>query len=274
MRLGIFAKTFSGADPHTVLAQVKAASFDVVQYNMACSGLDAMPAAISPDIAKAVHDAATKTKVAVAAVSGTYNMIHPDTAKRHDGHAKLAVLAEHCATMGTSLITLCTGTRDSTDQWRHHPDNNSTAAWSDLMASMEIALVIAETHDITLGIEPELGNVVNSAIKARTLLDTFKSPRLKIIFDAANFFEVESPESQRRIISEAIDLLGPDIVMAHAKDRNADGSFATAGTGVLDFRHYVACLRALDFRGPFVTHGLASAEANGVATYLKKILGE
>ena len=153
MRLGIFAKTFAGADPHTVLAQVKAAGFDVAQYNMACSGLEAMPAQISTAIAQAVHDAALKTKVDVVAVSGTYNMIHPDLAKRQDGHARLEVLAEHCAAMGTSLITLCTGTRDPVDQWHHHPDNNSIAAWSDLLASMETALAIAEKYKITLGIE-------------------------------------------------------------------------------------------------------------------------
>jgi sugar phosphate isomerase/epimerase len=274
MRLGIFAKTFPGTDPHTVLAQVKAAGFDVAQYNMACSGLEAMPAQISAGIAQAVQDAALKTNVDVAAVSGTYNMIHPEIAKRQDGHARLAVLAEHCAAMGTSLITLCTGTRDAVDQWRHHPDNNSTSAWSDLLASMEIALAIAEKHNVTLGIEPELANVVNSAVKARTLLDTFKTPHLKIIFDAANLFEVEALEDQRRIIAKAIDLLGSDIIMAHAKDRNFDGSFATAGKGVLDFPHYIACLRTLDFKGPLVTHGLAAAEANAVAKYLKTIVGD
>ncbi len=272
MRLGIFAKTFAGTDARDVLSQVKAAGFDVAQYNMACSGLNAMPAQIPDAVAAALHQAALKTKVEVVAVSGTYNMIHPDIEKREQGHKRLAVLAASCANMATNLITLCTGTRDPIDQWQHHPDNNSASAWTDLLASMEKATAIAETHNITLGIEPELGNVVNSADKARLLFDTLQSPHVKIIFDPANLFEIAPIEEQRRIISQAIDILAPEIVMAHAKDRNADGSFATAGKGVLDFTHYLTCLRALDFKGPLVTHGLAANEAKGVAKFLKDIL--
>jgi sugar phosphate isomerase/epimerase len=273
MKLGIFAKTFAGTDPQTVLRQVKAAGFDVAQYNMACSGLDAMPTQITDDVAAAVHEAAQTTKVDIVAVSGTYNMIHPDVKKREEGHARLAILAASCASMGTKLITLCTGTRHPVDQWHHHHDNNSTEAWSDLLASMAIAITIAEKYNVILGIEPELANVVNSADKARTLIDTLQSPHLKIIFDPANLFEIVPLDEQRRIVARAIDILGPDIVMAHAKDRNPDGSFATAGKGVLDYSHYLGCLRTLDFTGPLVTHGLAANEAHFVAKFLKDILG-
>ena len=274
MKLGIFAKTFSGNDPQSVLTQVKAAGFDVTQYNMACSGLDAMPTEILQATADAVRHAAATTGVEIAAVSGTYNMIHPDVAKRVAGHEKLAVLAQSCAAMGANLITLCTGTRDSQDQWREHPENNSPEAWADLLASMETAIAIAEKYEVCLGIEPELANVVNSAAKAKLLIDTMKSARLKIIFDPANLFESEPLENQRRIISSAIDLLGPHITMTHAKDRKADGSFATAGKGVLDFSHYIKCLRALDFNGPLVTHGLKAEEAPDVAKFLGEKLSE
>ena len=54
MRLGIFAKTFAGSDPGTVLAASKAAGFAGVQYNMACSGLAAMPDALSAQDVAAV----------------------------------------------------------------------------------------------------------------------------------------------------------------------------------------------------------------------------
>jgi sugar phosphate isomerase/epimerase len=45
--------------------------------------------------------------------------------------------------MGTSVITLCTGTRDPENMWRWHPENASSQAWSDLLSSMEAALRIA-----------------------------------------------------------------------------------------------------------------------------------
>ena len=274
IQLGIFAKTFPGSDPKTVLAAVRAAGYTATQYNMACSGLAAMPDAIELPAAQAVAHAAHEQGVSMTAVSGTYNMIHPDPAVRAAGHARLATLAASCAALGTRVITLCTGTRDAQDQWRAHPDNTTPEAWRDLLASMETAIGIADQHDVFLGIEPELANVVDSAQRARALIDQLGSQRLRIVLDPANLFEVTTPDEQRRTVSAAIDLLADRIVMGHAKDRHADGRFATAGTGVLDYPHYLACLKRVGFNGPLITHGLVADEAAGVAVFLRKVLAE
>jgi sugar phosphate isomerase/epimerase len=274
MKLGIFAKTFEGTQPEPVLTAVAEAGFAGAQYNMACSGLPSMPEEISEAEAQAVAEAAGKTGVEIVAVSGTYNMIHPDLALRQAGHRRLAVIAERCAAMSTSLITLCTGTRDPLDQWREHPDNDAPEAWRDLLKAMEAAVEIAERYNVDLGIEPELANVINSAEKARRLIDELKSQRIKIVLDPANLFEIETPDAQRTIVSSAIDLLADRIVMAHAKDRNPDGSFTTAGRGVLDYGHYLGQLKAIGFTGSLVTHGLAAKEATGVATFLTEMLAE
>lgn len=269
MKLGIFAKTFEGTEPDTVLKAVADAGFSCAQYNMACSGLAAMPDDISEQQALSVAAAARASGVEIVAVSGTYNMIHPDRATRQAGHRRLAVLAGRCAAMSTGLITLCTGTLDPLDQWGEHRDNNSPEAWRDLLEAMGTAVEIAERYYVDLGIEPELANVVNSAAKARRLIDELKSPRIKIVLDPANLFEVETLEEQRTIVSSAIDLLGDRIVMAHAKDRTKDGRFATAGKGVLDYSYYLRKLTEIGFDGSLITHGLSSLEAHGVAEFLK-----
>jgi sugar phosphate isomerase/epimerase len=274
MELGIFAKTFEGKDPVPVMSAAKAAGFSTVQYNMACSGLASMPDVISETQAVAVSQAAQKSVVSVAAVSGTYNMIHPDVAVRDKGLARLQVLASRAHAMGTRVITLCTGTRDAEDQWRHHPDNTSRQAWKDLLAAMQSALAIAETHDVELAIEPELANVVSSAAKARELIAELRSSRLRVVLDAANLFEQASTEEQRRIVSSAVDSLADRIVMAHAKDRSADGGFVAAGRGVLDYGHYLSCLKRVGFDGPLVTHGLSAEEALGVSAFLRSALGK
>ena len=272
MRLGIFAKTFPGSEPGTVMAAARAAGYGVVQYNMACSGLPAMPETIPDGIAEAVRTAALDQALDVAAISATYNMIHPDPAQRWHGHDSLEVIAGAAQRMGTRLLTLCTGTRDPDDQWRGHPDNASPEAWRDLAASLETALDIAERYDVDLGIEPELANVIDSAAKARAIIDEMASPRLKIVLDPANLFEVASLAEQQRLVSEAIDLLADRIVMAHAKDRDAAGGFTTAGKGVLDYDRYLAGLARIGFDGPLVTHGLAAAEAAEVAAFLEEKL--
>ena len=223
MNLGIFAKTFEGTDPDIVLSAVAAAGYSAAQYNMICSGLPALPDAIPGHVATEIVAAARRTGVEIVSMSGTYNMIHPDPAVRARGHRHLDILASSCAAMSIRLITLCTGTRDPVNQWRAHPDNNEPAAWHDLLDSMETAVRVADAYNVDLGIEPELANVINSAQKARRLIDEIGSPRLKVVLDPANLFDVAPIDRQRRIVASAIDLLADRIVMGHAKDRTPDG---------------------------------------------------
>ena len=274
MQLGIFAKTFPGAEPRSVLAAVAAAGFATTQYNLACSGLPSMPDAVPAGAAADVANAARSAGVSLCALSGTYNMIHPDPAARARGLARFAHVAEAARDMGARLVTLCTGTRDPHDQWKAHPDNSSREAWADLIAAMQDALAIAGRLDVDLGVEPELANVIDSAAKARRLIDELGSPRVRIVLDPANLFERESLEDQRRIVGAAVDLLADRIVMGHAKDRAADGGFVAAGAGALDYPFYLRALKRIGFSGPLVTHGLSAAEAPGVARFLTSALAE
>jgi sugar phosphate isomerase/epimerase len=114
--------------------------------------------------------------------------------------------------------------------------------------------------------------VVSSARRARDLLDELRAPCLAIVLDPANLFEKAPAVERQRLIAEAIDLLGPDLAMAHAKDRAADGSFVAAGAGVIDFAGFVARLRGAGFDGPLVTHGLTASEAPAVAARLGAII--
>lgn len=274
MRLGIFAKTFGGNSPYQVLPAAAAAGYSAVQYNLTCSGLPPMPDEIPASVVQDIADAAARNHLSLAALSGTYNMIHPEPAVRAQGHARLARLAAAAAGIKTHLITLCTGTRDPLDPWRAHPENRSTSAWKDLLASMEAAVKIADQQDLFLGIEPELANVIHSARSARQLLDEIRSPRLKIVFDPANLFETASLDEQRRLVAEAIDLLADRIALGHAKDRTESGAFTTAGQGVLDYPHYFACLKSVQFDGTIVTHGLSAPAARAVASFLYAAMEE
>ena len=272
MKIGIFAKTFPGTDPQTVLTQVAGAGFVTTQYNMSCSGLPSLPNAIDDTVNAAVREAAASCGVEIVALSGTFNMIHPDPAVRDAGLRRLALLARAAPAMGTGLVTLCTGTRDPDDQWRVHPDNATPQAWRDLLTSMEAAVRTAEEAGVDLGVEPEQANVVSSASAARRLIDELASPRVKIVFDAANLFEVATDAKRRAIVSEGLDLLADRIAIAHAKDRRPDGAFASAGAGVLDYPHYVSELRRVGFRGALVAHGLEARDAPRVAAFLRTSL--
>jgi sugar phosphate isomerase/epimerase len=155
--------------------------------------------------------------------------------------------------------------------WRGHPANSRPDAWADLLTAQ--ALAVAEEYDLWLAIEPETANVIDSPAKARRLLDELRSPRLKIIIDPANLFHVEDLPHQRAILDTTFHLLGPDIVLAHAKDvLVVDGTVhhVAAGTGLLDYAYYLTLLRHAPV--PLIVHGLAEAEVECALAFLQRAL--
>ena len=274
MQLGIFAKTFLRSTVEEMLDAVLAHKLDCIQFNFACAGLESLPESIDPVMAKRIGDAVRKRGIRMAAISGTFNMIHPDPKQRADGFRRLEVIAANCQAIGTNLITLCTGTRDPGDMWRAHPDNDSADAWRDLLSGMHRGLQIAERYDLLLGVEPELANVINSAQKARQLLDEMKTPRLKIVMDGANLLHAPELSRTSAIWKQAFDLLGSEIIIAHAKDLATDGSFVAAGKGALDYDLYLRLLRSVQFDGPLILHGLSEGEVDASTRLLRDKLNK
>ena len=202
MQVGIFAKTFPGTDPLSVLSAVRDSGYAGTQFNLACCGLPSMPDAVPEPLVAATRSAAQATGVVLAALSGTYNMAHPDPSVRQKGLRQLAVVIETAAVLSIPLVTLCTGTRHPSDQWAHHPENTDPTAWADMATEMSKALALAEEHGVDLGIEPEQANIVTSATDAKRLISEMRSKRLRIVLDPANLFENATP-SQARAIVEA-----------------------------------------------------------------------
>lgn len=273
MRLGIFTKTFSRPSLEGVLDAVAWYGLRETQFNLSAAGLPSMPEEIDPALADRVREAAAARDVVLAAVSGTFNMAHPDERVRRDGLRRLGVISGACQRLGTSTITLCTGTRDPENMWRRHPDNATPKAWRDMLATMQAALETAEEQGVTLAFEPETGNVVDSAKKGRRLLDEMRSPRLKVIMDAANLFEADDPARRlsrsQEVLHEAFELLGGDVVIAHAKDVKASGGFVPAGKGDLDYDLYLEHLVEAGFDGPLVLHGLGEEEVERCLSFLQ-----
>jgi sugar phosphate isomerase/epimerase len=270
MNIGIFAKTFSRPALEATLDAVVAHGIDTVQFNLSCAGLPTLPELLPADKADQIRHALAVRGIRMAAISGTFNLIHPDPNVRDEGLRRLDVLAAACATLETGIITLCTGTRDPDDMWRRHPGNASPDAWQDLLVSMRKAVAIAEAHDVILGIEPEVSNVVDSAARARRLLDELGSPRVKIIMDGANLFHAGELRHMHSVLDEAFALLGPDIMLAHAKDLREDGAagHVAAGTGLLDYDHYLARLGQAGYTGPLILHSLAEEQVDAAVAFL------
>lgn len=274
MDIGIFSKTFIQPSLQECLDAVLDHGLTKVQFNMSNAGLPPLPDFIDPEIEQKVFQETRLRNIQIVAVSGTFNMIHPNVAERKLGLKRLRTLAASCKGIGTSVITLCTGTRNPTSMWKKHRENSDQSAWDELLATMEQAIHIAEDYDIILAFEPEMSNVIDNAQKGRMLLDTMKSENLKVVMDPANLFEMETVNKMQETLDEAFHLLGDDIVISHAKDIIVNGEleFVAAGEGILDYDAYLRLLRSTNFRGPLILHGLEVQQVDKSVHFLRKKL--
>ena len=248
--LGIFSKTFPRPTFEAVLDAVRAHGLSIIQFKFGVDNISS---------ASEIRDALCVKGVTVAAVSGTFNMIDPDAGRRRENLRSLGPLAEDARFIGAPMLTLCTGTRDPDDMWRAHPDNATAEAWRDLIRSITEALEVTESSGVTLGIEPEPGNVVSTARRARALLDEVCHPRLRIVIDAANLLGPHA--DQQAVLPEAFHLLGPDIALVHAKERITPGAR-------LDWDFYCRQITSCGYAGPVILHGFPE---EGVAEAIRLV---
>jgi sugar phosphate isomerase/epimerase len=272
MRLGIFARTFQRNSLEEILDAIVEHSIRAVHFNYACAGLASLPEEIEEGALQAIRKSFQDRNLDRVAVSGTFNAIHPDREFRKKQTDLCCGVIRSAKPLGTGVVTLCTGTRDADNMWRRHPDNESEAAWKDLLATLEILVSVAEEEGTILGIEPETANVIDSAPKARRLLDAMKTPTLKIVLDGANLFFPETLDRMEEILKEATDLLGPDLIMAHAKDivHDPNRKSQAAGTGLLDYEIYLRCLSEAGFDGPLILHNLEESEVETSLAFVRE----
>jgi len=270
MEIGIFTKAFSRPSLAETLDAVAGHGLRSVQFNMACAGLESMPDHVPPGVADHIRRVADQKGIAIAALSGTFNMIHPDPRVRRQGVERLRTLAGIAGTLGASVITLCTGTRDPDNMWRRHPDNDLAEAWRDLVATLEPALAVADEYDLTLAFEPEPANVVNSAARGLRLLEEMRSPRLAVVVDPANIVATDRSREPGVVLTEAFELFGDRLAVAHAKDLGADGEPCAAGKGIVPWGRYLSLLQKAGFRGPLILHGLREDEVATSVSFLRE----
>jgi sugar phosphate isomerase/epimerase len=274
MKLGIFANTFVRSTIEEVFDSVNAYDIKHTEFNFTAIGMQEVPDRIDEATAQRVRTAAAGRGITVASMGGYTNMVHPDLKQRQSDMKRLLGLIRAARSFGAGVVALCTGSRDPESMWRRHPANDDPDAWYDLCASLTDAIRVAEDHNVTLTIEPEVSNIVHTAQKARRLLDEIKSPNLKVTFDGANIFHKGELSKMHELLTEAIELLANDIILAHAKDLDRDGDAGqlAAGQGKLDYNHYISLLKKVGFTGTILIHGLEEYQVKDSIRYVKSFL--
>jgi sugar phosphate isomerase/epimerase len=286
-QIGIFAKHVSRPTPEELFEALAGYGFNCVQFNAACLGIPSLPDAIDETLWRRAARAARSAGVKVVALSATFNLLDENKLRLADNLRRLELLAQGATVLGTDLVTLCSGTRHQQDMWTYHPGNQSPAAWRDMTDTLQRALNVANVHDVYLGIEPEVANVVSNAQDAARLIAELDSDRIRIIFDPANLYRPPAdPRRDGYVITNALLLLGARVAIAHCKDvadpnqaahHNHSGLYehVAAGRGILDYGHYVSELKRLVPESvPLILHGLTEEQIPASVSFMHERINE
>lgn len=270
LELGIFAKVFGPAAPRMVADAVSDAGFATAAVNLSAFGRPTLDSSLTANEARSIASDFRAAGVGVWGLSGTFNAIDPDEARRAATTADCVALIRHAPDLGAEVVTLCTGTRDATDMWRPHPDNVTRAAWRDLRATLDTLLMAASDAGVLLGIEPEPGNVVADEHAARRLLAELgaDAEHVGIVLDPANLLTVQTLPAQRRVLGDAFAELGAKTIAVHAKDVVASG-YAAAGTGGMDYDLVMRLHAGLPQDVPVIAQDLRADDAPRVVRFLR-----
>jgi sugar phosphate isomerase/epimerase len=274
MYTAIFSRTYGMKNVAEVIGAAAIDGYEGIQANLSSAGLASLPDTVPAGVAVQFCQEARARGIRLAALSGTYNMAHPDAKVRKASRVGFKNVVSAAREMGAPVVSLCTGSRDPHDMWKFHPENDSDEAWKDLRSELEFALRVAQEAGIRLAIEPEPVNVIHDARAAKRILNEMASSHLGIVLDAANLLTPETLSSQLAVIDEATGLLGGALLLAHAKDIDASGRVVATGEGEVNLMAFTKALRRVGYDDALIAHGFAAEKAGVAAKVLRKIIGE
>lgn len=178
------------------------------------------------------------------AVLGTYVELAINDARRLQNVADFKSQLAVCKALGAG----CIGT-ETTKMCDQPAGTTREEAQELLCRSLAEILPVAEELGVTVGVEPVTYHSMNSAAATRHILDTMRSPNLKVIFDLSNLVDADNVNAQDRIWNDIGELVGDKIVAVHFKGQafNPDGSLlhTSLEDSLTDYAGAFAMLRQL-----------------------------
>ena len=172
----------------------------------------------------------------------------PDESVRREAIAALGqgledavTLHAHC--LGVSVIA---DSKTRINPW-------SDEVWTRLVEGTGEVAAQAEHLGVDMAFHPGNRGPLDAPDQLRRLLDEVKSPRVKVILDPVNMTNHRTYHASADFINYSFDLLGRDIISAHAKDILLDDGHwvlkldeVPLGMGNLDYETYVRRMGELE----------------------------
>lgn len=203
---------YGKGSPDELFGRVAADGFAVVQlaYKKCVPSVRSYADVTDALVAETV--AAEKAHSIQVAVLGTYVELAINDESRLKNAADFKSQLAVCKALGAG----CIGT-ETTSMEKQPAGTTREEAQELLCRSLADILPTAEALGVTVAVEPVTYHSMNSAAATRHILDTMRSPNLKVIFDMSNLVDAGNVGAQDRIWNDVGELLGDQIVAVHFK---------------------------------------------------------
>lgn len=203
---------YGKGSPDELFGRVAADGFAVVQlaYKKCVPSVRSYADVTDALVAETV--AAEKAHSIQVAVLGTYVELAINDESRLKNAADFKSQLAVCKALGAG----CIGT-ETTSMEKQPAGTTREEAQELLCRSLADILPAAEALGVTVAVEPVTYHSMNSAAATRHILDTMRSPNLKVIFDMSNLVNAGNVGAQDRIWNDVGELLGDQIVAVHFK---------------------------------------------------------
>lgn len=248
VRLGVSTGIYQAHPMAEAARLIRAAGFVGAQVGMRFA--DARLDLAAPDwsYARRVRDVFGEAGVRVVAVDGYTNLVHPDSAVRERGVRGLKGLLEHVREFGTDVVATESGTFNPT-QPRQPLPADARQGWAQFTAVMRELLKVAASSGSILAMEGSAATYIGTVEMVARMLAELPSASLKILWDAANYFDEAHIGQMTQLLQKMNTTFGAHIVLAHAKDvrLKPDGKveWLAAGRGVMDYVTFGRILNGL-----------------------------
>ena len=203
-------------------------------------------------------------------------LIHPDEAARREAVRTLQAALRVAGWLGARGIDTGPGSMSPRGPWFPHPDNWTTTARRQLIASLRECAPVAEDCGVFLSMEGHQLVTLDSAETMRAILDEVDSPRVKCDWDPVNWITLQTVYTTGAAMERMVAVLGSQIVSAHAKDVAIEDRLVVhidnvaAGEGILDYPTFFRLLEDLDPAYPLIVENATVEQLPAVSAFLHR----
>ncbi|HEX3038643.1 MAG TPA: sugar phosphate isomerase/epimerase family protein [Oscillospiraceae bacterium] len=213
------AHDYGKQDPAVLFEKIRSDGFEGIQlaFKKAIWGVEDF-SDITPELVENVRICCAKAGLAIP-VLGVY--IEPSYVEET---LRQQSVQEFCSSfpIAKALQAGCIGTE--TTSMAKQPCVSRTDAIKSLLKSLSEILPLAEEQNVDVAIEPVFYHTMNTPELTKTVLNTMRSPRLKVIFDPVNLLSPDELSYQESLWERCFSCFGESIAAVHIKGIKQDAS--------------------------------------------------